>query len=127
MQAQSRTISLVRRVMFAMIIAGLLPIISITAGAIRGFHTADKERNQLQREIAVVGLLGLGILALTGAAVRRMLVPPLARLTAVARRLEQGEFDEEQLTPIRQRRFPEEVTLLANVFAEMGSKVVQRE
>jgi hypothetical protein len=87
----------------------------------------DKERNRLELEIALLGLLGLGILALTGVAVGRMLVRPLARLTVVARRLEGGEFDEEQLAPIRQRRFSDEVTVLANVFAEMGHMVMHRE
>lgn len=87
----------------------------------------EAERRQLQFEMGVVVLFALVLLALVGVAISRMLVRPLAQLTSVARQLEQGEFNEEGLTAIRQRRFADEVTILANVFAEMGRQIVRRE
>jgi hypothetical protein len=48
-------------------------------------------------------------------------------LTTVARDLEQGKWDEERLTALRRRRFIDEITVLANVFAAMGHEVVRRE
>ena len=74
--------------------------------------------------VACVGLL-LSVLA--GAIISRMLVRPLRTLTAVAEKLKQGTLDEGPLIAIRQRRFADEVTVLADVFADMGRQVVRRE
>jgi HAMP domain-containing protein len=87
----------------------------------------EAERQRLVLEFGLVALGALAVLAIIGVAVSRVLVRPLSQLTAAARQLEQGEFDEEQLASIRGRRFADEVTLLANVFAEMGRQVVHRE
>jgi HAMP domain-containing protein len=94
---------------------------TIVAGAI------DDERERLQFRLALVVILALALLALMGMASSRMIVRPLAQLTTAARQLERGEFDEAQLVPIRQRRFSDEVTILADVFADMGRQVVKRE
>lgn len=89
--------------------------------------TIDNERQRLELRLGLVVVVALILLALVGTAISRMLVRPLARLTATARQLEKGEFDETQLASIRQRRFSDEVTILADVFAAMGRQVVRRE
>ena len=89
--------------------------------------TINDERVQFEATMGVVIALSLGLLALVGFAINRMLVRPLTQLTTVARELEHGEFDEARLTALRRRRFTDELTVLANVFAAMGRQVVRRE
>ena len=113
---------------------GVFAVLAIGAN-MEEFHRAstivageiDEEREHLELRLGLAVILALALLALMGAASSRMIVRPLTRLTAAARQLEKGEFDEAQLAAIRQRRFSDEVTVLADVFADMGRQVVRRE
>jgi len=96
-----------------------------SASAVRTVIAA--QRNTLQSQMAVVAVLGLLILALAGTVISRMLVRPLHTLTGVAAKLKQGELDESALAAIRERRIADEVTVLAEVFLDMGRQVVRRE
>ena len=113
---------------------GVFAVLSVGANTVEFHRSAttvvaaiESERQRLQLQMAIVVALALVLLALAGFAISRMLVRPLAQLTTVARRLKEGELDEERLTKIRQRRFADEVTILADVFAEMGHQIVRRE
>jgi nitrogen fixation/metabolism regulation signal transduction histidine kinase len=87
----------------------------------------DGEQQRLQFEMGLVVLLAFILLAVAAGLISRTLARPLARLTAVARQLGQGKLDEEGLAALRQRRFSDEVTILADVFTDMGRQVVRRE
>lgn len=113
---------------------GVFAVLAIGAN-MEEFHRAsttvagviDTERQRLQFRLGLVVTIALILLGLMGLASSRMIVRPLARLTVAARELEKGKFDEAQLAAIRQRRFSDEVTILADVFADMGRQVVHRE
>jgi HAMP domain-containing protein len=87
----------------------------------------DRERGSFSSEMGWVACVGLLLSVLAGILISRMLVRPLRALTAVAEKLKQGVLDEEPLIAIRKRRFADEVTVLADVFADMGRQVVRRE
>lgn len=87
----------------------------------------ETERNKGALEMGGVACLGLLLSVLAGLFISRVLVRPLRTLTAVAEHLKQGVLDQAPLTAIRERRFADEVTVLADVFADMGRHVVQRE
>jgi HAMP domain-containing protein len=85
------------------------------------------QRTRFQLTMAVVIALSLILMGLVGFAINRSLIRPLKQLTIVARELEEGRLDEERLTALRKRPFADEVTVLTNVFAQMGRQIVQRE
>jgi hypothetical protein len=87
----------------------------------------ERERSSLASEMGWVACIGLLLSVLAGIIISRMLVRPLRTLTAVAEELKGGALDEESLIAIRRRRFADEVTVLAEVFADMGRQVVRRE
>jgi len=95
------------------------------AAAVAG--AIENERQRLAIELGIAFVAALVLLVLAGAAINRMLVWPLNQLTAVARGLEKGEFDEARLTTINQRYNADEVNVLTTVFREMGRQVVRRE
>lgn len=113
---------------------GVFAVLAVGANTVEFHRSAttvvgaiEAERRRLQLQMGIVVALALVLLALVGFAISRMLVRPLAQLTTVARHLKEGEFDEDRLVEIRQRRFADEVTILADVFAEMGRQVIRRE
>jgi HAMP domain-containing protein len=85
------------------------------------------QRMRFQLTMAVVIALSLILMGLVGFAINRSLIRPLKQLTIVARELEEGRLDEERLTALRKRPFADEMTVLTNVFAEMGHQIVRRE
>jgi HAMP domain-containing protein len=113
---------------------GVFAVVAVGAN-MEEFHRAattvagaiDRERERLEVEMAGVVIVALALLALAGVVISRTMVRPLARLTAAARQLEKGTLDEAGLAAIRERRYADEVTVLAGVFTEMGRQVVRRE
>ena len=89
--------------------------------------TIETQRSKLASEMGLVAFIGLLLSMLAGVTISRMLVRPLRKLTTVAEQLKNGVLDEAPLIAIRQRRFADEVTVLADVFADMGHQVVRRE
>jgi hypothetical protein len=87
----------------------------------------EAQRSQFASRMGLVACIGLLLSVLAGVLISRMLVRPLNKLTAVAEKLKNGILDEEPLTAIRERRFADEVTVLADVFMEMGRQIVRRE
>ncbi len=87
----------------------------------------ESQREQLQFQLGTVVVAALLLLALAGFAISRTLVHPLSQLATVARQLERGEFNDKLLNLVRNRRFSDEVSVLADRFAEMGTQVVKRE
>lgn len=89
--------------------------------------TIETQRSNLASQMGLVASVGLLLSVLAGAIISRMLVRPLHKLTAAAEQLKHGVLDEAPLMAIRQRRFADEVTVLADVFTDMGRQVVRRE
>ncbi len=54
------------------------------------------------------------------------LMRPIAILTRIAERIGEGDYDQD-LAPLSNKRFPDEISTLAEVFAIMIGKVSQRE
>jgi HAMP domain-containing protein len=87
----------------------------------------EKQRDRLQLQLSIVAIAALALLGLAGVVISRTLVHPLSQLATVARQLERGEFNAKLLNAVRNRRFSDEVSVLAERFEEMGKQVVKRE
>jgi two-component system sensor histidine kinase/response regulator len=80
---------------------------------------------QLMLHSALIGVAGLLVLVVVVTAIARRLAQPLQELTRTATAIEQGDFREEQLGQLPQRR--DELGELANSFQSMARKIQARE
>jgi hypothetical protein len=113
---------------------GVFGVVVIGA-SLAEFHAAastvqahvDAHRQQFAWQMALVASVGLLLSVLIAVIVSRLLVRPLRTLTAAAKKLKDGVLDEEPLQAIHRRPFDDEVTVLADVFIDMGRQIMRRE
>lgn len=86
----------------------------------------DEVRSEVQRNLYPILAISYGILILLVLAISTRLVRPLKRLTDATARVADGEYDL-NVRSFVSTRFPDEMSILANSFAQMASKVDVRE
>lgn len=87
----------------------------------------DTHRKQFAWLMGLAASVGLLLSVIVGIIVSQLLVRPLRKVTAAAKKLKDGVFDEEPLWSISRRPIADEVTELADVFIDMGRQIMRRE
>lgn len=86
----------------------------------------DEVRSEVQKNLYPILAVSYVILILLVLAISTRLVRPLKRLTEATARVADGEYDLNVRTLVS-TRFPDEMSILANSFAQMAAKVDVRE